>query len=575
MAIVQLLIHAALFVRLVTSLQVSELPASIGELTPTARSDACLQSFGDVAILFGGRNDTHDLDDTWLLFAANNSWVRYRYRYRPAARFAAICSTKDTGRHRLFTIIGGRNKTDVLDHSLVWTFDLETLRWNEISELSNEPSLRRAWALGGAVMNNDGNNTVLLSHGLSPTGYTCSAVLVDMKLRRITPLVPESSMFSMGIPHQFIGAAHAMYDDGLLTVGGCNIRGRCPSDLSWFLNVTTGKWKPAPSAIIPQFGACLARVPETQILILLGGQMRSAQMLTFSNTSDISFFRFANQTWFQDPNVRDMQSESRRIGANLFVLGVGYAQRFVIFGGREADGSHQLVPQTNVLKFKGRAIISATASDKIRSYNALDVHGILMLIAFGFGFPFGLYVARIFRFFTQSHHWFQFHYTVQSISFILTIFGSISIFASTPSSKADHPHAIIGIILLTILTIQIIFTLPVLKPKPDDGRRRTIWEAVHKWNGRAIVALGLINASLGMLLYIVPRWAWIAWIVYAALLIAGAFTTEFYHLFRKLKPITSYEPYEAADLEKSSQSTPHAKEEQLPNVQYGLNWFPA
>ncbi len=529
---------------------------------PSPRENGCMSHFGDVAVLFGGRSGATVFDDTWLLVSSNNSWVRVNPP-APAPRFAAVCAALN----REFVLVGGRNLSHVLDFSIVWSFDVDQRQWFTV--VADRPELvARAWAAGGTV-----NGGVLITHGRGMRGYHSDAVMVRLEggFANVTTIVgPSSGVFEYGRPAYVMAAASAAISDGLMVVGGCTVHGRCPSELSWFLNATAGKWRIAPSALAPQFGACMARVPGADILVLLGGQVVTRQTLNRANVTGVSFYRQSTRNWYQHVAKRDANVMTNRVGANLVAL--DNPLRFIMFGGRGTTGARQLVETTNMFTFDAREVVEQNVTRTVPYISVLDVHGLLMFGAFGVGFPTGLYIARVFRFFTQRHYWFTLHYGMQAFSFALTIFGSVAVVSTVGLGVWSHAHGVIGVILISVVCLQIVFTLPCVKPQVTAGRKRAVWEVAHRWMGRAIVMMGIVNCTLGMLLYVVPVWVMVCWSVYVSLFLLGAFSTNMYHLSLRWRSPTAYEAYDENSERLAKQGT---FEHETSKVRYGLDWYPA
>ncbi len=529
---------------------------------PSPRENGCMSHFGDVAVLFGGRSGDTVFDATWMLFSSNNSWARVNSP-APAPRFAAVCAALN----RELALVGGRSLSHVMDFSVVWRFDVDEKKWFTV--VADRPELvTRAWAAGGAV-----NGGMLITHGLGVRGYHSDAVVVrlDGGFANVTTIVGLSSgVFEYGRPAYVMAAASAAISDRLMIFGGCTVHGRCPSELSWFLNATVGRWRIAPSALTPQFGACMARVPGADVLVLLGGRVISKQTLNRANVTGVSFYRQSTRNWYHHVTKRDANVMTNRAGANLVAL--DNPLRFIMLGGRGTRGALQLVKTTNAFTFDAREVVEQNVARPVPYVSVLDVHGLLMFGAFGVGFPTGLYIARGFRFFTRRHYWFALHYGMQSFSFMLTKFGGVAIVSTVGVGGWSHAHGVMGVIVLSVVPLQIVFTLPCVKPRVTSGRKRAVWEVAHRWTGRAVVMMGIVNCTLGMVLYVVRVWVMVCWSVYVVLLLVGAFSTNIYLLSLRWRRPTAYEAYDENSEGLAKQGT---FEHETSKVRYGLDWYPA
>ncbi|KAI9241548.1 MAG: hypothetical protein BYD32DRAFT_448578 [Podila humilis] len=145
-----------------------------------------------------------------------------------------------------------------------------------------------------------------------------------------------------------------------------------------------------------------------------------------------------------------------------------------------------------------------------RIYNLLvQVHGILMTIAFLFIFPMG---AILVRFFSHLHHVFRWHRPLQVSGFLIVIAAFACIFIAAYKSPQGPPkisastHAEFGVILVTAMVLQICIGIFIFHTfdisRADRPRLRlviTTW--MHRFWGYIVLIGGLIQINLGMTLY--------------------------------------------------------------------------
>jgi len=140
-----------------------------------------------------------------------------------------------------------------------------------------------------------------------------------------------------------------------------------------------------------------------------------------------------------------------------------------------------------------------------------EVHGILMLIAWGLFAPLGLVVARYGKPATAAEAmakvtdpappamWFVVHRACMYSAVVITLVASI-IALSTVEEHVDEVHTKIGVILTSVLLIQPVnaYFRPH-KPKAGEApsSARVAWEWGHRWLGRALVGLSFASLISG------------------------------------------------------------------------------
>ena len=137
-------------------------------------------------------------------------------------------------------------------------------------------------------------------------------------------------------------------------------------------------------------------------------------------------------------------------------------------------------------------------------------HGALMSIAFGFFLPVGIIFARFFRSPQYSPAWFHLHRVFVLIGFALIIAGfaiAVNKFDNDNYSKRENSyHRRAGFYVFAAICLQVAlgFIRPATPP-PGSGEKastqRTVWNEVHRWNGRIayIFAIAQIYTGIHML----------------------------------------------------------------------------
>ncbi|KAJ3097141.1 hypothetical protein HDU97_005118 [Phlyctochytrium planicorne] len=169
--------------------------------------------------------------------------------------------------------------------------------------------------------------------------------------------------------------------------------------------------------------------------------------------------------------------------------------------------------------------------ENFRHKTMMRIHGVLMFAAWGICAPVGIIMSRYAREWKRDmmpfHAGGMFFGTV-----LMTIAGVVVAILAT---RGDHfdvwsngPHVIFGLVILIGAVLQPILAVlsRVIKKKHYDlkNRARSVTENVHKWFGRFLTTLAIVNLCLGLLLY--QRWyavyssIWISFVLYFLFLAA-------------------------------------------------------
>jgi len=133
------------------------------------------------------------------------------------------------------------------------------------------------------------------------------------------------------------------------------------------------------------------------------------------------------------------------------------------------------------------------------------VHGIMMYLAFGFLFPFGISWARYGQ--DGTKRWYTLHKTIQGTTSMFLLAAIILAVVLVWSSKDIRTmvdsswHPILGFIIVGLGITQLLFAIfhPKHKPGKSKTNLRLFFEYFHTWTGRIILILGWINAYFGIL----------------------------------------------------------------------------
>ncbi|KAI8838909.1 hypothetical protein BC829DRAFT_492939 [Chytridium lagenaria] len=138
----------------------------------------------------------------------------------------------------------------------------------------------------------------------------------------------------------------------------------------------------------------------------------------------------------------------------------------------------------------------------------IKVHAVLMFIAWGILAPISVFLARYYK--GGKHDFIPLHSTIMLLgTVLLTVVAFILVMAV---SKNGHfnvaekgAHGVIGLMVFLGVLVQPILAVVHRSYKTRNyslkARARTLTENIHRWLGRGIVLLALINLALGLGLY--------------------------------------------------------------------------
>ncbi|KAK6499831.1 hypothetical protein TWF481_010188 [Arthrobotrys musiformis] len=141
----------------------------------------------------------------------------------------------------------------------------------------------------------------------------------------------------------------------------------------------------------------------------------------------------------------------------------------------------------------GRRTIKTTPA-KRRTFRI--AHGTIMGVAFTIGFPSGAIFIRVLK--PPNHVYI--HAATQIFSTAMAFTGmGLGIWLGLNVRYLDYLHTIIGFAVIASLVIQPVLGL-IHHIRFKKVKRSTWWGFVHRWYGRVIVVVGIVNGGLGLLL---------------------------------------------------------------------------
>ncbi|EHA26431.1 hypothetical protein ASPNIDRAFT_36142 [Aspergillus niger ATCC 1015] len=170
-------------------------------------------------------------------------------------------------------------------------------------------------------------------------------------------------------------------------------------------------------------------------------------------------------------------------------------------------------------------------------HTLIVVHGVIATIVFLFLVPISVLIIRYYS--RWNPFWaFKLHVWCQVLTLLLsTVVFVFGWFAVGPKRSLTNPHHGIGLAIYVLVIFQILWGW--LVHKIERNRRSyhvPLKLVIHRWIGRALAILGLVQIPLGLTLYGSPKVLFILYAVVAFILLAVFFVlsylydTEGYHM---------------------------------------------
>lgn len=237
---------------------------------PPARRDAALgyDLLGHRLILFGGRNETGALGDTWALDLATGVWqpLITDTAVRPDARYSMVSGVETT--HHQFLVTTGQAPGTLFND--VWSFDLTTNIWGEVAMQGAIPEGRYGSA-GGIAPEGD---RFWLSHGFTEAGRFDDTRHFDVATHTWQNVTPPHNR---PLP-RCLHAATLTPNSDMVLFGGCASGfGPCPLNDTWLFEATTDSWSEiaTPDEVEARLFPGLVTLGTHNDLLLFGGEAGS------------------------------------------------------------------------------------------------------------------------------------------------------------------------------------------------------------------------------------------------------------------------------------------------------------
>lgn len=519
--------------------RISLLKASLK--SPPPRAQASFTSFDDFAILFGGLGSHGALDDTWIYHGVNNTWEEVIVSTKPNPRYSFVSAVLKPGNEDRYylAISGGRNKTHILQKSLVWTFDLQHRVWAPVSLFPFQESpmeykvLSRANACGGGFR----ERAMVVSHGRNDDEVfsdTHEIAFAGPKIAVIRPLHGSSSFLNIGSPPALYNASCLVTDaNELIVYGGCYVAGYCPSNDAWAFNMGNRRWRKLGNGGTPRLNGAMAQglstfqdigVSPKHSVVIWGGHahpLRDEFPAYHGDVAyDIGYINTKSDEWVHERimTTPGTQTIKNRIGTSLIPIRIGGesdTRHYVIFGGQYDTARGGFAIEALLLSFTPSNAILAFKSKVGRTVSNLFTHALLMFFSYGIMIPVGITVGRFLKHCCKDRRvWFILHWTTQAAGLVLAWAGFMfGIYKESTEVNATHAHGIVGYLLMALLSLETVASLPWVRPNPDSGQYRSIWCFFHNCGGFIIVVGGGVNILFGLFLLLVSPDLLLAWVI--------------------------------------------------------------
>ncbi|KAK2064269.1 hypothetical protein LY76DRAFT_612340 [Colletotrichum caudatum] len=158
----------------------------------------------------------------------------------------------------------------------------------------------------------------------------------------------------------------------------------------------------------------------------------------------------------------------------------------------------------------------------VAQYHTLVLaHAVMAAIIFLLIVPVSVFIARFYT--AKPGYAIPYHAQLNILAlFMLVAVFVLGWFAVGPERSWSNPHHAIG------LTIFILFLLQIIGGRlVRNIRGRSIRKIFHRWSGRLIALLGIIQMALGLTLYGSPKWTFIVYSLWLAFLLLVYFVLSY------------------------------------------------
>lgn len=254
-------------------------------ILPPGRRDHALGFDGkrNRLVIFGGRNQSHILDDTWEYDLTANVWNDVTAVKRPEKRFSFVYGISGD-----YLYISTGQEVGAILYDDIWKFNLASNEWTKIQASGKKPGTVYG-AAGGFYSNT--STKFYVTHGFSASKRYASTHVFDIETNTWEEAFGDESSYIYGHPNARCLAAGTMVDeDKLLMYGGCltggQTGGACPAFDSWLFDGKKKTWKQFDYCASPRNYPSIALLPVSngkRKAVLYGGSEGGKSYLQFES----------------------------------------------------------------------------------------------------------------------------------------------------------------------------------------------------------------------------------------------------------------------------------------------------
>ena len=231
---------------------------------PPARYDhtLTLDPLNNKLVLFGGRDGSQTLGDTWIYDLTSRAWHAVKSSPAPEARFGHAAAYDAKSRRVL--IFAGQASGFFND---VWAFDTAAEKWQKLTTKGTAPAAR----YGTSAVVDTNTNQLIITHGFA-AGRFDDTFALDLAANTWAPIVTGDVKPLKRCLHESVYDARS---DRMMLFGGCSSGfGPCPQGDLWSLDVNGKTWREVkPGGIKPSARSNPALVGDgAGRVILFGGK---------------------------------------------------------------------------------------------------------------------------------------------------------------------------------------------------------------------------------------------------------------------------------------------------------------
>lgn len=217
-------------------------------------------------LVFGGRNSSGPLDDTWSLDLKTARWTAIPGDVKPPARYGHS-AIYDPLRHRMVIFAGQKTGGFFND---VWALDLNQNRWSELQPKAAAGSVPAVPKIryGSTAIYDPQRDRMVTFAGFTDVGRFNDTWAFDLKQEQWTDLSPGGTR---PVKRCLLTSAYDRLRDRMIIYAG-QMSGHLMD--TWAFDLAKNSWTEIKSTPIPpgRFFSALVDQPEQRRAVLFGGQ---------------------------------------------------------------------------------------------------------------------------------------------------------------------------------------------------------------------------------------------------------------------------------------------------------------